>query len=267
MRSSTVAAMAAVLFLAAVDDVSGQGGIRTIKGTVVDSASHKPVSQAGIYLGRIPTEQRTGNDGTFRVSGVPDSPLVLVVRRAGYVPTLIAISEGVADSETDLGTASMRPLKTDADRAAARDADVRVYPELAQFYDHQARYRHGVFLTPDELQRIGGSLFSFIRQKPGFRYICIVNRRGNLDCGQEASRGPTSIMTPNPTSREQEPCLMTVWSNGLGPQRTLDEMQMADVLAVEAYPNPGVTPMQFAGSPCATIMLWMKESAPVTLLQ
>lgn len=264
MRSSAAGVLLAVtLILVAVNAASGQGASRTIKGTVVDSASHKPVSRAGIYLGRRPTGQRTENDGTFRVSA-PEGELVLMVRRPGYIPVLITISEDTAASETDIGTTSVRQLKTDADRAAAQDADVMMYPELAQFYDHKATYRQGtVFLTPDDLARAGGSLFTLIRQKPGFRFICIVTRKGEQDCGQEAGRGRTSIMNPNPRSAEQEPCLMQVWTNTIGPHRTLDEVQMDDVLAVEAYPHPGVTPPEFTGSPCATIMLWMQENGPM----
>jgi hypothetical protein len=254
---------AVTLVLAAVDAALGQGGPRTIKGTVVDSANHKPVSQAAIYLGRIATRERTGNDGTFRVPA-PDGSLVLMVRRSGYVPSLIAIPEGTGATETDLGTTSMRPMKTDADRAAAQDADVSMYPELAQFYDHRGKYRQGVFLTPDDLQRVGGSVVTLIRQKPGFHFICFVTRKGNWDCGQQSNRGRTSIMNPNPRSAEQEPCPLEVWTNALGPHRTLDEVQMDDVLAVEAYPHPSVTPLDFPGSPCAAIMLWMKENAGAT---
>jgi len=181
-----------------------------------------------------------------------------MVRRWGYVPALVTIPEGIAGTETDLGATSMRQLKTDPDRAAAQDADVRMYPELARFYDHKARYRQGVFLTPDDLQRVGGSLFTLIRQKPGFHFICYVTRKRERDCGQQASRGRTYIMNPNPTSAEQQPCLLELWTNALGPRRTLDEVQTDDVLAVEAYPDPGATPQEFTGSPCAAIMLWMK---------
>jgi hypothetical protein len=69
-------------------------------------------------------------------------------------------------------------------------------------------------------------------------------------------------MNANPTSAEQQPCLLQLWFNavGVGPQRTLDQIQMSDVLAVEAYATPGVTPPEFAGSPCAAVMLWMKPT-------
>ena len=264
MRPSTAGVTLAVtMVLAALDAASGQGGSRTIKGTVVDSANHKPVSQAVISVGQTPTGQRTGDDGTFRVSA-PQGALLMMVRRSGYVPALIVIPADTAATETDLGTTSIRQVKTDADRAAVQQADVTMYPELAQFYDRKARFRQGLFLTPDDLQRVGGSLFALIRQKPNFHFICFETRRGEWDCGQQASRGRTSIMNPNPTSAEQEPCELEVWTNALGPQRTLDEFQMDDVLAIEAYPHPGVTPPEFGGSPCAAVMLWMRQSGPVT---
>ncbi|HKC39602.1 MAG TPA: hypothetical protein VKC15_08705 [Gemmatimonadales bacterium] len=262
MRRSVAGAMCAlVLVLAAVNVAAGQRGARAITGTVMDSANHKPLSQAGVYLGRMPAGQRTGNDGKFSVSAPPDA-LLLLVRRSGYVPVIVEVP---ADTVvTDVGAKSLRQVKTDEDRAAVENADVRMYPELAQFYDHKKGFRQGVFLAPDELSRLGGSLFTLIRQKPGFHFICIVTRRGDVDCGQEANRGRTSILDPHPTSREQEPCVMHVWTNALGPQHTLDEILMEDVLAVEAFPTPGVTPSEFAGSPCATIMLWMRHSGAVT---
>jgi len=263
MRSrSAQAFVVATLMLTAGSAAVAQRGSRTLKGTVVDSTNHKPISQAVIYAGRW-TAGRTGTDGTFRVT-VDQDPTMLIARRPGYIPTLVPVLPDSTTTEKDLGTLSLRPVKTDADRAAVQDADTKMFPELAEFYAHKAQFRQGVFLSPDDLQRVGGNLFTWIRQKQGFHFICIVTRRGDVDCGQEASRGRTSITNPNPTSREQEPCLLEVWTNALGPQRTLDEFQMDDVLAVEAFPTPGVTPTEFAGSPCATIMLWMKHGGPVT---
>lgn len=255
--------LATTLILTAMHATLVQGASRTIKGTVVDSADHKPVSRAVIFLGRWSTAQRTGDDGTFRVRA-PTDPALLLVRRPGYVPAVVLVVEGDSGSEVDLGTTSMRQVKTDADRAEAQNADVSVYPELAQFYDHKTHYRQGLFFRPDDLQRSGGSLFTLIRQKPNFHFICYVTRRGDWDCGQQESRGRTSITNPNPRSAEQEPCLMVVLTNALGPQHTLDEFQMSDVLAVEAYPHPGVTPPEFTGSPCATVILWMRNGGPVT---
>lgn len=249
------------LFVAGASAAAAQNPTRAIKGTVVDSANHKPLSQAAIYILRTPTGERTAGDGTFRVTADTDIT-ILMVRRTGYVPALVSVAPGASGSEADAGTIAIRQVKSDSDRAAVEDVDRKVFPELGRFYDRKAKYGKSgaVFMAPDDLQRIGGSLFGYIRQKPGFHYVCYVTQRGEWDCGEQRSRGRTSIMNPHPRSAEQQPCLLHVWYNavGVGPQKTLDQLQMDDVLAVEAYPNPSVTPPEFAGSPCAALMLWMK---------
>jgi carboxypeptidase-like protein len=251
------------LTLAAASMAAAQSSTRTIKGTVVDSANHKPLSEASVYIMRTPTGQRSGNDGTFHITADTDI-VILMIRRPGYVPALVSIPPGPSAAEADAGAISIRQVKSDSDRAEVEDIDRKVFPELGRFYDRKTRYAKSgaVFLAPDELQRIGGSLFSYIRQKPGFHFLCYVTQRGEFDCGEQRSRGRTSITNPNPTSAEQPPCELDLWFNsvGVGPQKTLDQVQMGEVLAVEAYPNPSVTPPEFAGSPCAAVMLWMKPT-------
>src|SRR2546426_7807124 len=86
MRPSTAGVMLAMtLVLTAVGAAPGQGGSRTIKGTVVDSANHKPVSQAVIHLRRMTTGQRTRDDGTVRVAA-PQGSLGMMGPRAGVRP-------------------------------------------------------------------------------------------------------------------------------------------------------------------------------------
>jgi hypothetical protein len=245
-----------------VDSARAQDRTRIITGTVVDSVSTKPLAQAEIFVGRTSAQEHTGKDGTFRVPAA-QGPVVLMVRRAGYVPVFLTAPGDTAGSETDVGTARLRPVKTDADRAALQAADVRAFPELARFYQDKAAYPQGLFFTPDDLERMGGALLPFIRQKPNFRFICFVNRKHEVDCGQELSRGPTSIMRGNPASREQEPCELEVWTNGGEPFRqTLDNILVDAVLAAEAFSNPGVTPPPYKGSPCAALILYMKETGP-----
>lgn len=253
------------LILAGASAAAAQSPSRTIKGTVVDSANHKPLPQASVYIMRAPTGQRSGNDGTFHITADTDI-VILMIRRPGYVPALVSLPPGPSASEADAGTIALRQVRSDSDRTEVEDVDRKVFPELTRFYDHKTRYGKSgaVFLAPDELQRIGGGLFSYIRQKPGFHFLCYVTQHGDWDCGEQRGRGRTSITNPNPRSAEQPPCPLSLWYNsvGVGPQKTLDQVQMGDVLAVEAYANPGVTPPEFAGSPCATIMLWMKPTGP-----
>jgi hypothetical protein len=255
------AILVATAALAAARPAQAQDASRILKGVVSDSTDRKPVGQVSIYVGRISTGQRTANDGTFQVSAGERS-LVLMARRPGYVPALLPVPGGTAGQATDLDTIRLRKVKTDADRAAVQAVDVRVFPELAQFYDHKARFRGGVFLTPDDMEHQHGPIASIVRQKPGFHFICVVDRKDQWDCGQQAGRGPTSIMGGNARSAEQQECDMLVWSNATDLEQPLNEILADQVLALEAYPNPGATPPNYGGSPCAAIMLYMKPQAP-----
>src|SRR5207247_133838 len=141
MRRSVAGAMfALVLVLAAVNVAAGQSATRTITGTVMDSANNKPLSQAGVYFGRMPAGQRTGNDGKFSVSAPPDA-LLLAVRRAGYVPVIVEVpADTVA---TDVGTKRLRQAKTDEDRAAVQSADGRLYRRRGALRDRPQAARQG----------------------------------------------------------------------------------------------------------------------------
>src|SRR3989442_5875359 len=151
--------LATTLILTAMHAALVQGGSRTIKGTVVDSADHKPVAKAVIYLGRWSTAQRTGDEGRFRVSAPADRTLIMV-RLPGYVPAVVVVAAGDSGSEMDLGTTTLLKGKTDADRAEAQNADILMYPELAQIYDHKAKIRQRLCLHPVDLHHLSGSRFS-----------------------------------------------------------------------------------------------------------
>ena len=264
MKPSTIAAVLAMGALSsAVNEALAQGGTRTLKGTALDSANNKPVSAAAIYVDRADRGQRSAKDGTFRVTA-PVGRVLVMIRRPGYVPALIPVAQDTVGAETDLGTARLRPVKTDADRSAVQAADVRAFPGLVHFYEEKSGQPQGLFFTPDDLQRMGGNLVDLLRLKPNFHFICYENRKHEVDCGQQTGRGPTSITRSwagNPSSAEMEPCPMEVWTNGGEPFRqTLDNITLDAILAAEAYPNPGVTPPLYAGSPCAALILYMKDT-------
>jgi CarboxypepD_reg-like domain len=174
MRSFAVVAIAMLLLPSAA---KAQTKSRTITGTVLDSANHKPLSQAVIFLGRTPTGARTGNDGKFRVSA-DSGPQIIMIRHWGYVPALVVLRDGWADS-ADAGTMGLRQVKTADDRAAVENLDVQVFPELASFYSHKSH-------SADLLQLIGrvvqphavGSLVILIREKANFQFILPVQPQG-----------------------------------------------------------------------------------------
>src|SRR2546428_14144356 len=86
-----------------------QSGSRTLKGTVVDSTNHKPISQAVIYAGRW-TAGSPGNDGTFGVTPDQD-PTRLIARRPGYIPALVPVPRDSTTPEQDLGPFRLGPVE------------------------------------------------------------------------------------------------------------------------------------------------------------
>jgi hypothetical protein len=233
---------------------------RFLKGTVTDSANNRPIEGALVYLDREAAAVTTGKDGAFRVPATVHD-VTVALRRPGYIPIMMAAPADSAASETDLGVRYMRQVKSDADRDAVREVDIQMFPQLVAFYDRRAKNPLGAFLTPDEVQRSAGPLTEVIRQKPGFQNICVPNRQRQLDCGRKSDRGPTTIMgSGRPGNAVQQMCFVRVWTDAVGPERTLDAIRMDEVLAVEAYPTTSSTPREFPGSSCATVRLWMKSA-------
>jgi len=221
----------------------------TITGTIIDSASSKPLAGALVYVGQTAPGKGTGKDGKFRVDNV-GAGAVVVVRHAGHVP------KGITPPEAggDVGTLPLRAVKTDEDREAVDIGNKRVFPQLADFYSRRKALSAGFFFTPDDVELSGARQPSdVVRRATGLRNVCVVDRQGAADCGDPTKRGTTYS-----GFQESGPCIAVIWTGGARARGALDEMAINDVLAIEAYAQPGSTPPDFAGSRCATIVVWMK---------
>jgi hypothetical protein len=232
-------------------------GLRTVSiaGRIMDEANKKALAGAMIYLNRFPQQELSDKDGRFVVTN--EAPVELIVRRVGYVP----FSTTVEPDHSNVGDVLLHPVRTDADRKALEAMDVKIYPQLAAFYQRRAEFRRGAFFTPDDLARAAGTIPDLLRPRPGFKNICVMNRRDEWDCGK-ADRGPTTIMGSGQSSfaRENE-CTVRVWTDDVGPEKTLDDVRLDELLAVEAYPTPNDTPKGLGTSQCASVRLWTKRAA------
>jgi hypothetical protein len=86
MRTSTrqlYRVAGAILALVAVPELA-PGQNATIAGLVVDRATGRPLSDAQMLLAGIPRGSRTGEDGRYRISGVPSGTVDLRAIRIGY---------------------------------------------------------------------------------------------------------------------------------------------------------------------------------------
>jgi len=243
----------AVVSVVAMSLIGVRGSLaqdRTVTGIVADSGSGKSLADATFYLDHTAIAQATKKDGKFQlVLGTEES--VIYVHRYNYVPKRVTIAAGA----TDIGTIGLRPVKTDADRAVVNTEGVRLYPQLNAFYKRRATLRQGYFFAPEDIERSGArQLSDLLRLTQGLREMCLVNRQGALDCGVDPKRGTTySGFRSGETS-----CAAAVWTAGVAATLSLDEILIADVLAMEAYASAATTPTAFSGSRCGVIVLWMK---------
>jgi hypothetical protein len=227
----------------------------SITGRVVGSLSKKPLANAAIYLNGALSKEGSAGDGSFSVSH--EAPAELIVRRAGFVPFAVIVDP----DKSNVGEIALQPVETDADRRALDTMNQRIYPQLRSFYERRAQVKRGAFWTPDDVERSAGSIPNLVRQKPGFRNICVANRQGEWDCGK-GNRGPTTIMGSGQSSFAAElDCTVRVWTDDVGPEQTLDEIRLDEVLAIEAYPTPNDVPKGLGQAQCATVRLWMKRAA------
>lgn len=71
-------------------------GTGTITGTVVEQATGRPIPDAMVIVAGTPVGSRTGENGSYRITGVSAGPIQLRVARLGYSAATQTITVGAA---------------------------------------------------------------------------------------------------------------------------------------------------------------------------
>ena len=123
-----VTQLAALLFLAPLAALTAQGTGRIV-GTVTDSASGRPISDAQVTIGGSRAGATTDNQGRYSIVNVPSGPRIIDVRRLGYQPAMartVTVTDGATVTadfklrEAALSRLSLREPKVRASEAAYR---------------------------------------------------------------------------------------------------------------------------------------------------
>ncbi len=221
----------------------------TLTGTLVDTASGKPLSGAEIFFITDPSGQKSGKDGRFTVKARTAQETTLIFRKNGYVPVRASAGDG-----TDLGMLYLRPIKGDTDIVAVDAFDLLVYPTLAPFYRRKREITQAYFFTPEEVARGGRMVSDVLRRNRALGNICLKQSTGELDCGVSAKRGTTYS---DFRSGEAAPCAVVNYVDGKRSDASVDELQISEVLAIEAYPLASITPREFADGRCGAVVVWL----------
>lgn len=276
MRSS-FAFLNCLLLVSLTAQVHGQG--RTITGTVLDTASSRPLPVVEVYLYHTSTGERSGKDGKFRVKNAGVGDTIVMLRRGGYVPIRTSLA-GTLGNAVDLGTLYLRPVAGDTDQVAVDAFDLLVYPQLASFYRRRREIPQAYYFTRDEIERSGGRRASeVLRRNRALQNVCLKatprpsstdaspgatmyaeSQSGDVDCGETAKRGTTYSGF---RSGQTAPCGLEGYVNGRRSQLPLDDVQLKDILAIEVYPLASMTPREFGEGRCGAVVVWADGGAGV----
>jgi TonB family protein len=213
-----------------------------IVGYVADSAGGR-IAGAQVSVLGVRGRAETGNDGSFRMSGVPTGSQILVARRIGFRPEslFVTVRQGVV---ADVGI-HMRATPQQLTAVIVEGGRARPTGRLRAFEERRAR-GHGHFFTAADIDRRNPTFVTdLLRTLPGVR----VNRQN----GQNVV-----------TFRGQR-CPPLVWLDGapatagyLDP----DYFSPGSLAGIEVYLGPSTVPPELmwvrGKGACGVIVLWSR---------
>ncbi|MHB1225000.1 MAG: TonB family protein [Gemmatimonadaceae bacterium] len=230
------------------DSASESGTLRSgaITGTVRDSAG-LPVSAAQVSVAGLIVRASTGNDGVYKIAGVPLGARTIRVRRIGFRPDSVRVDVtpgGEATGDVTLGVIAqqMAPVVVQAGRR-------RYTGRMASFFERRDQGM-GTFFTAEEIDRRNPSITTdLFRQVPGVR----IERAG----------------AENVVFFRGQRCVPLVWIDGtpatagyLNP----DYFAPNTLGGIEIYPGVATVPSELmwmrGKGACGVIALWTRLDDP-----
>lgn len=150
LRSAALSLAPAAL-LAATALAQAQGTTRLIRGTVTDSGG-RPVPYVNVQAGRV-TRVITNDSGGFRIPLRDRKPIVLEIRRLGFVPADIRLEAG---GDTTLAVAlipTAQPLPGAVIAAMERDRKLERQGFYRRMADRENGVNSGHFITGEDIER------------------------------------------------------------------------------------------------------------------
>lgn len=247
-------------------------GQAVVTGQVVDTAGVGLVGVEVVVGSRL--QVVTGQDGRFRVAGVPAGPQVLLFRLIGYEPQqwdhLFATGDSIG-IEVVMGQAA-QTLPT----ITAVSRQPQVSPKMAGYWQRK-ELGFGTFIEDSLLRtREHSSLSDVLRRVPGLTLEYLRDGGGLAVLMSRAASTrtrPIGAVARTPEEREAGTrCYAQVYLDGIriyapgrltGDKRgfSIDQFKVSEVQAIEIYKGSATTPAQFntTGSACGTIVLWTRE--------
>ncbi|MFI5229956.1 MAG: carboxypeptidase regulatory-like domain-containing protein [Gemmatimonadales bacterium] len=250
MRRSKRLALIAVLVgsTTPVATAHAQAKSAALIGTIRD-AGGRPVDNADVSVASMNALARTDSLGRFRLQKLDPGPVTVAVRRLGFEAesfdfTLHAMTDDSVAVILQPNVQLLDAMKTDA-------ALSHRFAALQEFYQRRTRGTGGSFLTRADIERRNTTILSeVLRNVPGVRIL----RAGGTEAG--------GVRFASSSTRSQV-CMPNVWIDGqLARNTEVDDIPANDVEAMELYPGPSTTPMQFSQQAtsyaCGAVVIWTR---------
>jgi hypothetical protein len=210
-----------------------------IDGAVTDT-SLAPLSDATARILGSKLEVATGENGRFRIVGLPAGRYLLMVRRIGYVATSTAVQVTEGDTTRLWLSLTRSATALDTVRISAKNESGR----LAEF-EMRRKYGDGQFMTQAEIEKLN-----------------LVSASDLLRLMAVGVAGGTAL---NRRSLPARSCPFQFFIDGVKiptPHLETDLPSPKELAGIEVYANSASVPLQYktinGGGFCGVILLWTR---------
>ena len=248
LRLAQRLATAALCCVTAAEALNGQQA-GTLRGTISDRSSAKPVVNAQILLLGESRSVLSDSTGAFVFSGLGAGVSRLLVRAVGFPPVRFEIDLAAGETversirldSTERGRlAAAQELPAVSVSAPANEVSYR----LAGF-ERRRQTGRGQYLTEDEIVKSGAySVADAVKNMRGVLYEC----GGGGGCHVQMARAPMRCL-PEFIVDDQV-------MNDFGPHTPI-----RDIVGLEVYTGPTEVPGEYAGryAGCGVIVIWTRS--------
>jgi hypothetical protein len=211
-------------------------------GSVVDSETGRPVSNASITIKGMKGPINADSSGQFTVESLPDEDVNLTIRRVGYAPGDFRIRVPATGVATKTFSLDFTGLKLTTIEVTARAEQL-----TARYTDFERRRQRGqgAFFRWDDLNKASfNSIGDALRTVRGVRMQC---NQQTYECFAYMARSPTCA---------------PVWIiDGQEARGFNENTPIKDVYGIEIYRGAGEVPGEYGGSnaACGVILVWTKS--------
>jgi hypothetical protein len=227
-----------------------------VRGTIVDSASRRPLSGAAVTVVGEPALARSDSAGRFVLPLHRGGTVVLSVRRLGYATQTWSFPMTTADTAD--ATLPIAPVVAQLDTVDVNAAtSVAVSANVADFERRRRQKNGGVFITREQIDAEHPVMTADLLR----RVASVDVRQKDMRTVIVSHRGTASVLTT------PDLCVIPLGRDGLilGPTYNVNDIPANEIYGIEVYSGPATVPVQFRNSLpngfCGLVMVWTRGGA------